>query len=177
MASGSSAAKSPMTPIAAVLGGVMAGIAGTVCLDAVQYLRYRLAGGKKPALEWEIAPVSTWEEAPDPGKFTKQVIEGLTRRELPDSWAWPVSTATHWGYGAFSGALYGILAGSVREPHPVYGLPFGIAVWGSGYVVLPQAGIYKPIWEYDAKTLARDLSGHLAYGAGTGAAFWLFAKL
>ena len=37
--------------------------------------------------------------------------------------------------------------------------------------------IYKPIWEYDAKTLAKDLSAHLAYGAGTGSAFWLFAKL
>ena len=37
--------------------------------------------------------------------------------------------------------------------------------------------IYKPIWKYDAKTLARDLSAHLAYGAGTGAAFWLFAEL
>jgi putative serine protease PepD len=56
-------------------------------------------------------------------------------------------------------------------------LPFGAVVWAVGYVVLPEAGIYKPIWEYDAKTLARDLGGHLAYGAGTGAAFWLFVKL
>ena len=37
-------------------------------------------------------------------------------------------------------------------------LPFGAAVWTTGYVILPEAGIYKPIWEYDAKTLARDLS-------------------
>jgi hypothetical protein len=60
---------------------------------------------------------------------------------------------------------------------PLYGLPFGAAVWATGYVVLPEAGIYKPIWEYDAKTLAADLGGHLAYGAGTGTAFWLFVKL
>ena len=26
-------------------------------------------------------------------------------------------------------------------------------------------------------TPARDLGGHLAYGAGTGTAFWLFVKL
>jgi hypothetical protein len=45
------------------------------------------------------------------------------------------------------------------------------------HVVLPEAGIYKPIWEYDAKTLASDLSGHLAYGAGTGVTFWLLAKV
>jgi len=42
---------------------------------------------------------------------------------------------------------------------------------------MPQSGLYKPIWEYDAKTLAWDLSGHLAYGAGTGAAFWLLTGI
>jgi hypothetical protein len=31
----------------------------------------------------------------------------------------------------------------------------------SGYVILPLAGLYKPIWEYDARTLADDLSAHL----------------
>jgi hypothetical protein len=43
--------------------------------------------------------------------------------------------------------------------------------------VLPAAGLYKPIWQYDAKTLAWDLAGHLSYGAGTGTAFWLLAKI
>ncbi len=49
-------------------------------------------------------------------------------------------------------------------------------MWAAGYVVLPEGGLYKPIWEYDAKTLAWDLAGHLAYGAGTGVTFWLLAK-
>ena len=38
------------------------------------------------------------------------------------------------------------------------------------------AGLYKPIWEYDAKTLAWDLGAHLAYGAGTGTTFWLLTR-
>ena len=83
----------------------------------------------------------------------------------------------HWAYGSSAAALYGILAGSLRSPHAAYGLPFGAAVWVSGYVILPEGGLYKPIFEYDAKTLAWDLSGHLAYGAGTGVTFWLFAKV
>jgi hypothetical protein len=169
--------KSPMTPLAAVVGGLLAGVVGTVCLDTVEYLRYRRAGGKKGPLGWEFAPIGTWENAPAPGKFAKEVIEGVTRRELSDRWAWRVSTAMHWGYGSSWAALYGILAGSARKPYPLYGLPFGVAVWATGYVILPEAGIYKPIWEYDAKTLARDLSGHLAYGAGTGTAFWVCTKL
>jgi uncharacterized membrane protein YagU involved in acid resistance len=75
------------------------------------------------------------------------------------------------------GGTYGVLAGSRRKPHVLAGVPFGVVVWASGYVVLPAAGLYQPIWKYDAKTLASDLSGHLAYGAGTGAAFWLLVRL
>jgi hypothetical protein len=166
-----------ITPFAAAAGGLLCGVVGTVCLDTVAYLRHRRAGGEKSPLKWEFGPVDGWENAPDPGKFARREIEILTHRKLPDSWAWPVSTAMHWGYGSSAAALYGILARSLRNPSPLYGLPFGAGVWAASYVILPAAGIYKPIWEYDAKTLARDLSGHLAYGAGTGAAFWLFARL
>jgi hypothetical protein len=167
----------PMTPLAAVAAGVLAGAVGTVCLDTVQYVRYRRQGGKDAPLKWEFAPVESWDKAPDPGQVAKRVIEGFTHRELPDRWAWLTSTVAHWAYGTSAAAAYGILAGSLRRPHALYGLPFGAAVWATGYVVLPEAGIYKPIWEYDAKTLAIDLSGHLAYGAGTGVTFWLLAKV
>ena len=56
-------------------------------------------------------------------------------------------------------------------------MPFGATVWAAGYVVLPEAGLYQPIWKYDAKTLAWDLSAHLAYSAGTGTTFWLLTKI
>src|ERR1700729_3595697 len=95
----------------------------------------------------------------------------------PDRWAWLTSTVAHWAYGCATAAGYGIVAGSLRRPRPRYGLPFGAAVWGLGYVVLPAGGLYKPIWEYAARTLARDLVAHLAYGAGTGAAFWALASV
>jgi hypothetical protein len=167
----------PMTPLAAVAGGLLAGAAGTICLDAVQYVRYRCKGGKDAPLKWEFAPVDGWEKAPDPGQVAKRLIEGFTGRELPDRWAWLTSTVAHWAYGSSAAAAYGILAGSLRRPHALYGLPFGAVVWATGYVVLPEAGIYKPIWEYDVKTLASDLTGHLAYGAGTGVTFWLLAKI
>jgi len=46
--------KNPMTPLAAVLAGLLAGAAGTVCLDAVHYLKYRRAGGAESFLAWEL---------------------------------------------------------------------------------------------------------------------------
>ena len=146
-------------------------------MDTVRYLRYRRAGGTDSPLAWEFGPVHSWEKAPDPGQAVKRLIEGFTQRKIPDGWAWLISTAAHWGYGSSAAAAYGVVAGSLRRPQPLYGLPFGAAVWGSSYVVLPQAGLYKPIWEYDAKTLAEDLTAHLAYGTGTGTAFWLVTKI
>jgi hypothetical protein len=59
----------------------------------------------------------------------------------------------------------------------LYGLPFGAAVWLSGYLVLLQARPCKPIGEYDSQTLARDLSAHLGYGASTAAAFSLLVSI
>jgi hypothetical protein len=169
--------KNPMTPLAAVVVGLLAGAVGTACLDAVHYKKYRRSGGTKSPVAWEFAPVENWEAAPDPGQVVRRVIEGFTQRKLPDRSAWLISTIAHWGYGSAAGAAYGILAGSLRAPHPLYGVPFGAVVFAGDYVALPAAGLYKPIWEYDAKTLAWDLSAHLAYGAGTGTTFWVLTKI
>jgi len=167
----------PMTPLAAVVAGLLAGAAGTIGLDAVHYLKYRRAGGSEGPVAWEFAAVKRWDDAPAPGQVARRVIEGFTQRELPDRWAWVGSTVAHWAYGSLAAGAYGVLVGSLRRPRVLYGLPFGAAVWAGGYIVLPQAGLYEPIWKYDARTLAWDLGAHLAYGAGTGAVFWLLATL
>jgi hypothetical protein len=44
------ARKNPMTPLAAVVAGLLAGAVGTVCLDAVHYLKDRRAGGTERPL-------------------------------------------------------------------------------------------------------------------------------
>ncbi|HZA82419.1 MAG TPA: hypothetical protein VFC13_13265 [Actinomycetes bacterium] len=42
-------------------------------------------------------------------------------------------------------------------------------------MLLPLAGLYRPIWEYDAKVLAKDLGDHLVYGLGAAGAGRLLA--
>lgn len=169
--------RTPLTPLEAVTAGLLAGAVGTVCLDAVHYLKYRRGGGKDGPLAWEFAPVESWEEAPDPGQVAKRVIEGFTRRRLPDGAAWLTSTLAHWAYGSVAGAAYGVVAGSLPRPSPVYGVPFGAAVFAGDYVALPIAGLYKPIWQYDAKVLSWDFGAHVAYGTGTAIAFRLLSRL
>ena len=114
--------------------------------------------------------------APAPALVGKRLVEGLFQIELPDSQARLVNNVTHWAFGIANGAQYGIVAGSLPEQRVLYGLPFGAAVWGSGYVVLPAVKLYEPIWKYDLKTLANDLSGHLVYGLATAAAMRLLSR-
>ena len=158
-----------LSPIGAVLRGVVAGAVGTAALDTLQFLRYRRGGGGgSSATDWESSKgLSSWEDAPAPAQVGRRLTEGLFDTKIPPSDARLVNNVTHWAFGTLSGALYGLIAGSLRKQRVVYGLPFGASVWAGGYVVLPAAKLYKPIWEYDAKTLATDLSGHLVYGLTT----------
>jgi hypothetical protein len=130
----------PMTRLAAVVAGALAGAVGTACMDTIRHLLYRRGGGMDSALAWEFPRVDSWEKAPDPGQVAKREIEGFTQRELPDCWAGLISTVAHWAYGSAWGAAYGVVAGSLRHPHPLYGLPFGALGLGQRLHAPPGGG-------------------------------------
>ena len=165
-----------MTPLAAVAKGLVAGVIGTLAMDASLFARYKAAGGGGGFSAWEFSSgLSGWEEAPAPAQVGKRLVEGLFARELPPGRAALVNNLTHWVYGVLGSAQFGLVAGSLRTPRILYGLPFGAGVWAAGYAVLPAAKLYQPIWEYDRGTLAKDLGAHLVYGLGTAAAFKLLS--
>jgi hypothetical protein len=157
--------------------GVAASALGTLAMDGVLYRRYRRAGGESAFGPWETsAGLESWDDAPAPAKVGKQLIEAVTRRELSPRHARTVNNITHWGYGLFAGAQYGVLAGTLlRSPRLRDGLPFGAGVWATGYAVLPAFGVYRPIWEYDLVTLGKDLAAHLVFGTATAGAFLALA--
>ena len=162
------------TPLNAVIRGLVAGAVGTAAMDALLFARYRRGGGETRFADWESsAGLEGWEDAPAPAHVGKRLVEGLFDIKLPPQRARLVNNVTHWGFGILSGAGYGIVAGSLARPRILYGLPFGAGVWAGGYVVLPAAKLYEPIWKYDVKTLGNDLSAHLVYGLATAAAWRL----
>ena len=165
-----------MTPLEAIIGGMVAGAVGTSAMDLVWYLRYRRSGGKSHLRDWEFsAGLSTWDSAPAPARVGKRLYEGFFQRELPADRASLTSNIMHWGYGMSWGGLYGVIVGSLRRHRVIFALPLSAGVWASSYILFPLAKLYKPIWEYDARTLLRDFSAHLAFGAGTAGAFAVLA--
>jgi Protein of unknown function (DUF1440) len=170
--------RTAVTPLGAIGRGLIAGAAGTLAMDVVWYVRYRRGGGKKQFLAWEFSSgLSSWQEAPVPGQVGKRLFEGLFQKKLPPQRAALVSNIMHWAYGMLNGALYGIAAESLGQPRTWYGLPFGASVWAVDYAVLPAAGLYKPMREYDRETLTKDLSAHLVYGTTAAAADRLMSPL
>ena len=156
--------------------GVMASAVGTAAMDASLYRQYRHEGGETGFASWESSEgLDSWENAPGPALLAKKVLGWLSGREVPPRYARSLNNATHWGFGLAAGAGYGLL-GSRRRPPVWRGIPFGTAVWGFGYLVLPVLGVYKPIWEYDGATLAKDLRAHLVFGTATAASFALLTR-
>lgn len=156
--------------ISKVVRGLLAGAAGTLAKDLLMYRRYRRDDGPQGFSDWELSSgLDDWDDAGAPAQVGKRLYEGLFRRELSSRHARLTSNVMHWSYGMAWGGAYGVVAAAA--PPLRQGLVLGPAVWISGYIVLPLLKLYKPIWEYDAATLAKDLSAHLLYGVATTAAF------
>jgi hypothetical protein len=154
------------SPLRAAARGALAGVAGTLALDLVWFGRHRRGGGEGSFPSWEVVrDLGSWEDAPAPGRMGRLILERATGRPVPVERAAAVSNAMHWAYGTgwTAGAASGwALLG--RRPPLWHGPAFGALVWASDYVTLPLAGIYAPIWRYDAATLWKDLSAHLVFG-------------
>jgi hypothetical protein len=155
-----------------LVAGAVAGAAGTAALDLVLYRRYRREGGKDSWRRWEFAEgVSTWDQASAPGQLGQKALRIVTREQPPDKWARATTNVLHWATGIGWGVQYGALASKTTRHPLLRAVGLGPVAWAASYVLLGLAKVYKPIWEYDAETLGKDLSAHLVYGATASTTF------
>ena len=153
-----------------VRNGVLAGVAGTVAMDLVWFKRYKTDGGTSGFATWEFQPrFEGFDDAPAPAKVGK-ILAQKVHVDLPNSAAPLTNNVIHWSTGVSWGVAAAFLrplpgVGSVRS-----GVLSGVGAWVTSYAVLPKLGVYKPITEYDPKTLWKDLSAHLVFGSAVGVA-------
>lgn len=157
------------TPLGVLSQGALAGAMGTLAMDLAQYARYRAGDGRQGFVEWEFRGVNSFEGAPAPAQIAKRIFEAMTQRELSDEHAGMANNLMHWSYGIAWGSARALLVGSrTRNVKFWSGALFGTSVWLMDYMALPITGLYKPMWEYDAKTLGKDLGDHVVYGMVSG---------
>jgi hypothetical protein len=160
----------------AVAGG-LAGAVGTAAMDALLYGRYRREGGKEGLWPWEFSGgVISWDDASAPGQLGRKALRLITGHEPPDQWARPTTNIVHWATGISWGMLYGARASTPSRRQWARALALGPAAWFSGYLVLPLAKVYQPIWKYDTRTLAKDLLAHIVYGTVATGAYGTLTK-
>lgn len=165
------------TPLSAITKGTVAGIVGTLAMDLVWFRRYRRSGGDQSFVEWDTASgTDGYEDASAPAQVGRRVVEGLFQVELDPRTARPMTNVVHWATGAGWGAAHGIVHGSTTRQGWLGGLLTGAIAWGTSYATLAPIGLYKPMWEYDAETLWKDLSAHLVFGLATGIVFKLVSS-
>lgn len=155
-----------------VVRGVAAGAVGTVAMDLLWYARYRRGGGDEVFLDWEFSrSTASFDDAGAPAQMGRRIAKTLFRTDLPPEAAAATNNVVHWSTGVQWGAIYGVVLGSLPTTSPAFGLALGPLAWATSYALLGVAKVYKPIWEYDAKTLGKDLSAHLVFGVATAATF------
>ena len=166
-----------MSRFGAVVRGVKAGVAGGLAMDLVWFARYRDDGGDQSFRDWELSNGTTsFEEAGPPAQLGRLVARRVFLIELPDQAAAATNNVVHWATAMQWGALYGLASRSA--PGPLRrGVVLGALACTTSYVVLPLLKLYKPIWKYDAKTLAKDYSAHLVFGTVTAVAFRALARI
>lgn len=145
-----------------IVRGVAAGLVGTAVMTAVQ----KLVGGSGSSGEDETP---SWENASAPAQVARKAL-AAGGHDPPSSWIPVLTNVMHWGYGTTWGVVYTLARGD-HDASPVRrGLGFGAFVWATSYAQLVPLGIYEPPWAYDVKTVATDLSYHVAFGIGVAAA-------
>jgi hypothetical protein len=158
--------------------GIAAGLIGTACMTALQEISLRMKRHAVVGMKYqeETEQDDPWKRAPAPAQLLKLAVEKATGVE-PDPVAIPLYTnVMHWGYGTGLGAAYAVAERRLRLKPALAGPAFGLGVWAQSYATLVPLGLYEWPWHYSAKTIAKDLSYHLTYGAGVAAGYELLAR-
>jgi uncharacterized membrane protein YagU involved in acid resistance len=96
------------------------------------------------------------------------VKAGVSRRFSESEIEW-LAMALHFGYGAFTGAIFGTMAPRHAGRGIVAGALFGVGVWTASYLGwLPAAGVRQsPRYDVPARTRL-ILASHVVWGAAAG---------
>ena len=153
----------------AVGRGLAAGVVGTAAMTAWQEAAIALKRARSTgkAAHEHPADEDPWTHAPAPAQVGKRMLEKVFHKEVHADRIHLLTNVMHWGYGITLGGAYGAVQGALKGKPAVRGPVFGTGAWAASYAMLVPMGLYEPPWHYPAKTIAKDISYHIVFGAGT----------
>ena len=85
---------------------------------------------------------------------------------------WAATLATHFGFGAASGALFGAGPKALKEQYPIVtGVGYGLCVWGASYLGwVPGMRLMPPATQQPAARNMMMIAAHIVWGATLGCA-------
>jgi hypothetical protein len=133
--------------IARTLRGAAAGALATGAMSALM-----LAGAR-----------AGWLRHQPPKRIARAFLPGHRHRPKPGEGL--LGTAAHFGFGAASGALFGLVVGD-RRPRVPAGVVYGLAIWAASYQGwVPRMQIMPPISHDRPRRQAVMAGAHVVYGA------------
>ncbi len=147
-----------------IMKGLLAGVAGGLLAS---FLMEQFQAAWTAASDAMSSSKKRGGRNPDPTtvKAANLVSEKVTGRKIPAGYKPIAGAAVHYGIGASSGAVYGVLA----EVAPVVtigdGAGFGTGLWLlADELAVPAAGLSKSPKEIPLTTHVYALASHLVYG-------------
>ena len=147
-----------------IMKGLLAGVAGGLLAS---FLMEQFQAGWSAASEAMSSPKRRGGRKPDPTtvKAANLVTEKITGRKIPAGYKPLAGEAVHYGMGASSAAVYGVLAEVAPLVTAGDGAGFGAGLWlVADELAVPKAGLSKPPREIPLTTHLYALTSHLVYG-------------
>jgi len=147
-----------------IIKGLLAGVAGGILAS---FLMEQFQAAWSAAAEAMSSKKRRGGRRGDPAtiKAANLMSEKITGRKVPRDYKALAGEAVHYGMGASSAAVYGVLA----EVAPIVtlgeGAGFGAGLWLlADELAVPAAGLSKPAKEIPLTSHAYALASHLVFG-------------
>ena len=147
-----------------IMKGLLAGVAGGLLASFLMEQFQAAWSAAALAMQSSEKPHG---RKPDPAtvKVANLISEKVTGRKLPKDYKSMAGEAVHYGMGASSAAIYGVLAEVAPIVTVAEGAAFGAGLWLlADETAVPAAGLSKPPREIPLATHIYALASHLVYG-------------
>jgi uncharacterized membrane protein YagU involved in acid resistance len=154
------------------VAGLVGGLVGTYFMSEYQALWTRAVNGYEPQSAGGRHDARDWQEKNEGGQNANELAaQALARqtagRELSERELEIAAPLMHYGFGAATGAAYGIFAERARWAPAGNGMGFGTLVWaGADEIAMPLIGWARP-QRYPIESHFQSFTAHLVFGLAT----------